>query len=222
MICSCGCGETTPIATYTHRARGIVKGNPLVRIPYHGRAKIEPIEQRGLCFCGCGERTGIADRRSVPQQTERGQAYRYIRGHQRRKSAVAWVEEDRGYATPCHIWKRCLNNKGYGVTTFEGKRIYAHILAFTQKYGPVPPGKELDHKCRVQACRNPEHLEAVTHAQNLKRGKVVKFSGEQIAAIRDSDPDLLHTEVAAQFGVEASYVCRIRNGYVRKVDACGA
>ncbi len=36
--------------------------------------------------------------------------------------------------------------------------------------GPIPEGLELDHLCRVRHCVNPDHLEAVTHRENIRRG----------------------------------------------------
>jgi len=44
---------------------------------------------------------------------------------------------------------------------------YAHRLGWKLLRGPIPEGKELHHRCGVQACWNPEHLEPVTHAENL-------------------------------------------------------
>lgn len=33
--CQCGCGEPTPLATRTHKARGLVKGQPTRYLPGH-------------------------------------------------------------------------------------------------------------------------------------------------------------------------------------------
>ncbi len=53
-----------------------------------------------------------------------------------------------------------------------GQHVYkkAHVYSWELVYGPVPPGKELDHLCRNTLCVNPNHLEPVTHAVNSKRG----------------------------------------------------
>ncbi len=45
-----------------------------------------------------------------------------------------------------------------------------HIVSYTLLVGPIPYGCEIDHLCRVRLCCNPDHLEAVTHRENVKRG----------------------------------------------------
>ena len=51
----------------------------------------------------------------------------------------------------------------------EAQPIGAHVLAFEVFHGAVPAGYEVDHTCRNTLCCNPEHLEAVTPAENNRR-----------------------------------------------------
>ena len=70
----------------------------------------------------------------------------------------------------CWIWTGNVSNKGYGRFRFEGHKGYAHIFSFQYFNGPIPKGHEVDHLCRDSLCSNPDHLDAVTHNINVKRG----------------------------------------------------
>jgi hypothetical protein len=48
---------------------------------------------------------------------------------------------------------------------------YAHRIAYEDAKGEIPEGYTIDHLCRVRNCINPEHLEAVTLAENIRRQK---------------------------------------------------
>lgn len=75
---------------------------------------------------------------------------------------------------PCWIWKGCKrDSKGYGDIRVGGAAILTHKAAFEIVYGPVPDGLELDHLCRVRACSNPNHLEAVSHRVNMLRAALI-------------------------------------------------
>lgn len=78
--------------------------------------------------------------------------------------------------TDCWHWTGC-KLKGYGQVRFE-KLWYTHIFAYTQMIGPVPSGLVLDHLCRTPDCFNPAHLEPVTIAENVRRGKGNKNKGK--------------------------------------------
>ena len=69
----------------------------------------------------------------------------------------------------CWIWTGALNNGGYGVITKTGSRVGTHQISYELYKGAIPEGCEIDHLCRNPSCANPDHLEAVTHRENLLR-----------------------------------------------------
>lgn len=79
------------------------------------------------------------------------------------------VTEDRGHLSPCRIWTGSLAHSGYGQVRDGKKMAKAHVVVWEHHHGQKPQGMELDHLCRVPACCNPEHLELVTHHENMMR-----------------------------------------------------
>lgn len=70
----------------------------------------------------------------------------------------------------CWRWVACLNAAGYGLFRHEGRSRLAHRLAWAEVNGEAPAGTVLDHLCRNRYCIRPDHLEAVTRAENNRRG----------------------------------------------------
>jgi HNH endonuclease len=125
------------------------------------------------CACGCGE----------PTRTPKA---RYLFGHHKRRPH-RWVEEDRGHTTPCWIWQGGTSGPdGYGRMRVYGtnRKIQAHRYFYEQKHGPLSEGFVPDHLCRVRLCVNPDHLEAVTFAENTRRGGQAKLTLEVVMTIR--------------------------------------
>lgn len=170
---------------------------------------------QGYCHCGCGRRTNIADYDFPSRGTIKGQPHRYLRGHSGRLDLnvrAHVIEEDRGYATPCWIWQRSLTGYGYGaVSVGKRNKDLAHRLAYRQRYGSIPNGKVLDHLCRVPVCCNPEHLEAVSHAENLRRGARVKLTADAVREIRRryAQGDVSQKQLALEYGVHPVYMGRV-------------
>jgi len=65
----------------------------------------------------------------------------------------------------CWIWPGYKDAKGYG--KFRSTTAYRWV--YEELRGPIPEGMQLDHLCRVPACVNPDHLEPVTNAENMRR-----------------------------------------------------
>ena len=71
---------------------------------------------------------------------------------------------------------------GYG-RVWDGERVRpAHQVAYELTHGPIPEGKEPHHKCDNPPCCNPAHLEALTHRENLLRGRVLENLAKARAA----------------------------------------
>lgn len=87
------------------------------------------------------------------------------------------IREDRGYGTKCWVWQGATDRDGYPhmqVRIRPGvKRLRRAQRVVHEEYlGPIPEGYEVDHLCHVIQCLNPEHLEAVTPEENLRRRRI--------------------------------------------------
>ena len=73
--------------------------------------------------------------------------------------------------TGCWLWSGEHMRRGYGRAKkhSKAKRQMAHTVLWEGFFGPIPDGLEMDHLCCVPSCVNPEHLEPVTPAENMRR-----------------------------------------------------
>lgn len=65
----------------------------------------------------------------------------------------------------CWRWQGQIDACGYGKYTGQA----AHRIAYALFKGPIPEGLQIDHLCRTRDCVNPDHMEPVTHAENMRR-----------------------------------------------------
>lgn len=79
--------------------------------------------------------------------------------------------------TRCWIWTAATAGRGkwtYGIISHDGRMQMAHRVSYEVLVGPIPEGLDVDHLCRHTLCINPDHIEPVTHQENIRRGYALK------------------------------------------------
>jgi len=118
----------------------------------------------------------------------------------------------------CFIWTGYLNGFGYGKFHLNGRAANAHRVSFEDERGTIPDGMLVLHNCDVACCVNPAHLRLGTDAENgadkIKRQRVPrKLSGADVIAVRSAAGR--YRDIAADYGISASYVSLIKGGLAR-------
>lgn len=102
----------------------------------------------------------------------------------------------------CWIWARKLKN-GYPVVTWRHAQVQVHRLSLEAKHGKPLGTQQAHHMCGVSACVNPDHLQPVTHRENMaemmQRHSYLRRIAEleeALTALDPSHPVLNRIEVA--------------------------
>ncbi len=135
----------------------------------------------------------------------------------------------------CLRWTGRLQN-GHPCVSQQGRTVLVRRALWEQDRGPIPAGKVLRVTCGMRACLNPEHWRLTTYksialecgavglmsghlrsakiAATKRAGKQAKVTDDQVREIRASaEPG---TVLAARHGVSEAFVCRVRQGKVRR------
>ena len=92
--------------------------------------------------------------------------------------------DDRG----CWIFTGAIQSSGYGCIALNGDGTHqlAHRAAYQLLVGDIPAGLVIDHLCLRKNCVNPEHLEAVTVAENNRRARMAGLAVTPVQAARNA------------------------------------
>lgn len=127
-----------------------------------------------------------------------------------------WFVEDRGFVSPCHIWILARDQRGYGrihqTSGISGSTL-AYVESWVRQNGEIPEGLELDHLCRQPSCINTEHLETVTHGENVRRGRCTRMTPDVLAHIFElRDAGCASQKIADETGFHRVYISAILRG----------
>jgi hypothetical protein len=165
----------------------------------------------GLCQCGCGRPTKPADRNRPKAGWVKGEPRPFLKGHGR------WVGHGPEFVvhptTGCWLWERNKLPAGYGLLRRRNKGMLAHRVFYEDAYGPIPAGMVIDHLCRVPSCVNPAHLQAVSQAENVRRGSAARLTlAKALEARALVAQGHAYRDVARRFDVSTSCINEIVNG----------
>lgn len=119
--------------------------------------------------------------------------------------------------TPCWLWKASRQNKGYGqlMRHVNGKRKIhlAHRFIYELLVGPIASGMELNHICHQRGCVNPDHLEVVSHRDNMRAkgsnsGRSLRLVNAMASARRHCPQGHIFTEANTGRKRDGSRRCR--------------
>jgi len=118
--------------------------------------------------------------------------------------------------TPCIEWTGPTAGNGYGVKSINGKLHYVHRLAAAEKFGGIPDGMVVAHRCDNPKCHNPDHLLICTQAENLADMKRKGRSASGLRHRSKKHPELvLKGEQIGTHKLTEAEVLEIRQNYIK-------
>lgn len=109
------------------------------------------------CLCSCGT-TKIIASKNLSRARSCGCLARERAAEKCKSRAVPFKDRIKVLPDGCHEWTGYKDKDGYGTLRVNGKDYKAHRYACIQKYGEIPSGQLICHRCDNPSCCNPEHM----------------------------------------------------------------
>lgn len=122
----------------------------------------------------------------------------------------------------CMIYMKKLNAKGYAQSSKNNKTVEGHRAAYEARFGPIPKGMCVCHRCDIPSCVNPNHMflgapkdntkdasrkMRLAHGENHKSSKLTTAQVKEIKASNDTCE-----KVAKIYGVHWRTIHQIKTG----------
>jgi len=117
-----------------------------------------------------------------------------------------WSKVDK--SGDCWEWTASRLPAGYGRFAVNGQMTTAHRVSYELKYGPIPTGLHVLHKCDNPPCVTPDHLFLGTQQDNM-RDKISKGRqpvGESVYQAKLTDGDIRIIRGLAEVGCKQSHI----------------
>ena len=110
-----------------------------------------------------------------------------------------WEKVNRVDGEGCWLWTSTRNRRGYGrFHVGKHKHVYAHRYSVELSGRVIPEGFEVDHLCSNPPCARPDHLDVVSHQENVRRGQGWSGSkARQTHCLRGHEFDAKNTRIEA-------------------------
>jgi hypothetical protein len=117
----------------------------------------------------------------------------------------------------CWDWTGGTNEK-YGIFRFDNKKLgEAHRFSYEFFKDIIPEGLEIHHLCNNHKCVNPEHLEIISHLENIKKGpnrhKTTHCPNGHFYSPENTRP--------TKGGSKVCKICERENGHKRYIEVKG-
>lgn len=128
----------------------------------------------------------------------------------------------------CWNWTGAMSSRGYGRLRHADRSLGAHRVSYAYRFGEIPDGLFVCHKCDNRRCINPDHLFLGTNAENMadcaRKGRasglrnIGENNGRAVLSIDDVRAILASKEIypilGARYGVSRSTIAMIKTGRI--------